>query len=97
VLASAAVALVAAWVAIILYTGSYALDRAEDAASGHTSLVARTIARQNLWPTDFRHPVSPARRARLDRLFSRQVLIDGALRVKLYSPTGLGRTRMRTA
>jgi diguanylate cyclase (GGDEF)-like protein len=89
VLASAAVALVVACLAIILYTGSYALGRAEAAASGHTSFVARTIARHNLWPADFRAPVTAARRARLDRLFSRQVLIDGALRVKLYSPTGL--------
>jgi len=88
VLASSAVALVVACAAIILYTGHYALGRSEAAAGAHTSFVARTIARQNLRPTDFRHPVGPKRRAQLDRLFSRQVLIDGALRVKLYAPDG---------
>ena len=83
-LASAAVALVVAAAAFIVYTGHYALARAESSASAHTSFVARTIARQNLYASDFRRPVTPARRARLDRLFSHQVLIDGALRVKLY-------------
>ena len=89
VLVSSALALVVACVGVILYTSRYSLDRAEATASAHTSFVARTIARQNLWPTDFHRPASPDRRAQLDRLFSRQVLIDGALRVKLYSPTGL--------
>jgi diguanylate cyclase (GGDEF)-like protein len=89
VLASSAVALIATCVAIILYTSSYAVQRAEDAASDHTSFVARTIARQNLRPSDFRRPALPGRRADLDRLFSHQVLIDGALRVKLYSPSGV--------
>jgi len=88
VLASSALALLVASGAIIIYTSSYALDRAESAAGAHTSFIARTIARQNLSPSDFRYPISPARRARLDRLFGDQVLIDGAMRVKLYSPGG---------
>jgi predicted signal transduction protein with EAL and GGDEF domain len=89
VLASAAVALAAAFIAIIMYTSRYALQRAEETATDHTSFVARTIARQNLSVSDFRRPVTAARRARLDALFSHQVLIDGALRVKLYSPDGV--------
>jgi diguanylate cyclase (GGDEF)-like protein len=88
VLVSSALALLVACGAIIVYTSSYALDRAESAASSHTVFIARTIARQNLSPSDFSGPVSQDRWARLDRLFSRQVLIDGALRVKLYSPAG---------
>ena len=88
-LVSSGVALVLACVGIILYTSHYALGHAEAEASSHTSFVARTIARQNLSLGDFRRPVTPGRRARLDRLFSHQVLIDGALRVKLYSPSGL--------
>jgi len=89
VLASAAIALIVASGAIIVYTSRYALDRAESNASAHTSFVARTIARQNLWLSDFRQPVSPSRRRALDRLFAHQVLIDGALRVKLYRPDKL--------
>ncbi len=72
-----------------MYTGRYALSRAESNASAHTSFVARTIARQNLAPSDFSLPVTKARRARLDSLFGHQVLIDGALRVKLYRPDRL--------
>jgi diguanylate cyclase (GGDEF)-like protein len=88
VLASSAVALVVACGAIIFYTGHYAIGRSEDAAGKQTSFIARTIVRQNLRPSDFRQPVTPARRAQLDRLFTHQVLIDGALRAKLYSPDG---------
>jgi diguanylate cyclase (GGDEF)-like protein len=89
VLGTSVVAIVLAGVAMVMYTGRYALDHAEANASSRTSFVARTIARQNLWLSDFRRPVSPARRAALDRLFDHQVLIDGALRAKLYDPTGL--------
>ena len=88
VLGTSVVAIVLAGVAMIMYTGRYALDRAESNASAHTSFVARTIARQNLLATDFRGPVTARRRVTLDRLFSNEVLIDGALRVKLYSPAG---------
>jgi diguanylate cyclase (GGDEF)-like protein len=89
VLGTLVVAILLAGVAMVLYTGRYALDRAEANARTHTSFVARTIARQNLRPSDFRQPVTAARRAVLDQLFSSQVLIDGALRVKLYDPNGL--------
>jgi diguanylate cyclase (GGDEF)-like protein len=89
VLGTSVVAMVLAGVAMVMYTGSYALHNAENNAGAHTSFVARTIARQNLWLSDFQRPVTTSRRAALDRLFQHQVLIDGALRVKLYSPTGL--------
>ncbi len=89
VLGTSVVAIVLAGVAMVMYTGSYALHNAEQNAGAHTSFVARTIARQNLWLSDFQRAVTPSRRAALDRLFQHQVLIDGALRVKLYSPTGL--------
>ncbi len=89
VLGTSVVAIVLAGAGVVMYTGRYAIDGAEANASAHTSFVARTIARQNLWLADFQRPVSASRRAALDRLFEHQVLIDGALRVKLYSPTGL--------
>jgi diguanylate cyclase (GGDEF)-like protein len=89
VLGTSVVAIAAAAVAMLMYIQRYALDRAEADASSHTSFVAKTIARQNLANSDFRRPVTGARLAGLDRLFDRQVLIDGALRVELYDPTGL--------
>jgi diguanylate cyclase (GGDEF)-like protein len=89
VLGTSVAAIVLAGVAMIVYTERFALDRAESNASAHTSFVARTIARQNLRLSDFRQPVTAGRRTALDRLFRHQVLIDGALRVKLYGPHGL--------
>jgi diguanylate cyclase (GGDEF)-like protein len=89
VLGTSVVAIVLAGAGVVMYTGRYAIDGAEANASAHTSFIARTIARQNLWLADFQRPVSASRRAALDRLFEHQVLIDGALRVKLYSPTGI--------
>ncbi|HST26660.1 MAG TPA: EAL domain-containing protein [Gaiellaceae bacterium] len=89
VLGTSVVAIIVAGVGVVFYTGRYALDQAEANASAHTSFVARTIARQNLWISDFQRPVPASRRAALDRLFEHQVLIDGALRVKLYSSGGL--------
>jgi diguanylate cyclase (GGDEF)-like protein len=89
VLGTSVVAIVLAGAAMVMYTGNYALHNAEQNAGGHASFIARTIARQNLLLSDFRRPVSTARRARLDLLFEHQVLIDGALRVKLYSPVGV--------
>jgi diguanylate cyclase (GGDEF)-like protein len=89
VLGTSVAAVLLAGVAIVMYTERYALDRAESSASVHADFVARAIASQSLRPADFERPVPSARRARLDRLFRRQVLIDGALRVELYSPAGV--------
>src|SRR5438132_2708210 len=89
VLVSSAIALVVAGVAMISYSSRYALDRAEANASTHTSFVARTIVRDRLRRADFGRAVSGRRRAVLDRLFAAEVLVDGALRVKLYAPNGL--------
>ncbi|HZR92144.1 MAG TPA: EAL domain-containing protein [Gaiellaceae bacterium] len=86
---TAAVALALAAVVMILYTRRYALERAEEDASAHTSFVARAILPDHLLPSDFAAPVTAARRSRLDRLFTREILVDGALRVKLYRPDGL--------
>ena len=89
VLGTSVVAIVLAGVAMVDVHGPLRPRQRRANASAHTSFVARTIARQNLWLSDFQRPVTPSRRAALDRLFQHQVLIDGALRVKLYSPTGL--------
>jgi diguanylate cyclase (GGDEF)-like protein len=89
VLVSSAIALLVAGATMIAYTSRYALDRAEQNASDHTNFIARTIVRDRLRRADFERPVSGRRRAVLDRLFSAEVLVDSALRVKLYAPNGL--------
>jgi signal transduction histidine kinase/ActR/RegA family two-component response regulator len=65
-----------------------AVGRAESSVSFHTRFVANTILRDRLRPSDFRGPVSGARLQALDRLFRREVLTGGAVRVKLYEPNG---------
>ncbi len=59
---TAAVALALAAVVMILYTRRYALERAEEDASAHTSFVARAILPDHLLPSDFAAPVTAARR-----------------------------------
>ena len=54
-----------------------------------TRLVARAVVPQVLGPTDFRAPVAAKHRRRLDQVFRSEVLAGGAVRVKLYSPSGL--------
>src|SRR5712691_10034674 len=84
VLVSSAIALLVAGATMIAYTSRYALDRAEQNASAHTNFIAGTIVRDRLRPTDFERKVMGRHRAILDRLFTSEVLVDGALRVKLY-------------
>ena len=65
-----------------------ATEHAKEAAGLHASFIAKTILRDTLKPSDFAQPVSAARRAELDRLFRREILVEGALRAKLYGPDG---------
>jgi diguanylate cyclase (GGDEF)-like protein len=88
VLVSSAIALLVAGATMIAYTSRYALDRAEANASAHTNFIARTIVRDRLRRADFERPVTTRQRAILDRLFTSEVLVDGALRVKLYRRDG---------
>jgi diguanylate cyclase (GGDEF)-like protein len=64
----------------------YAVGHGKDSVRIQTRYVADTLV--ELRPEDFRAPVRGARLAALDRLFRRQVLPGGVLRVKLYAPSG---------
>jgi len=70
------------------YVHRYATTQAERAVHFHTGYVAATILRTNLVPSDFARPVTGARLTSLDELFGTQVLVGGALRVKLYRKDG---------
>jgi diguanylate cyclase (GGDEF)-like protein len=85
--AAAALALAAA--SVLWFTRSYSIKRAERNARFHAGYVADTVLRDRLLPSDFERPVSPHRRAQLDRLFRREVLVEGSVRAKLYNRRGL--------
>src|SRR5919201_375544 len=73
---------------LFLYVYRYAGERAKDDVRFHTRFVADTIVGDNLRPSDVARPVEGARRNALDRLFRREVLVGGVVRVKLYGPAG---------
>jgi diguanylate cyclase (GGDEF)-like protein len=73
---------------LFVYFHQYAVARAKDDVRFHTRFVADTIVGDNLRPADFARPVARVRRPALDRLFRREVLVGGVLRVKLYDPAG---------
>jgi diguanylate cyclase (GGDEF)-like protein len=85
----AAVALAVASAGMFFFVRARATDRAESAASFHARFIADTILRDQLHPADFAIPASGERLRQLDRLFSREVLTNGALRVKLYGANGV--------
>jgi diguanylate cyclase (GGDEF)-like protein len=63
-----------------------AVQHAVSLATFHTRFIAETVLHDRLRESDFTGPVRPGRSAQLDRLFARDVLVTGALRVKLYGP-----------
>ena len=83
-----AIGLAIAAAGILVFVRQHAINQAESAVSFHTGFVAESILRGRLHRSDLQRPVSPARRAQLDGLFRRQVLVAGTLRVALYAPDG---------
>jgi len=65
-----------------------ATHHAEETVAAHAQYIASTILRDRLRPADFSRPARGTRLAQLDRLFRREVLMNGILRVKLYSRSG---------
>ncbi len=83
-----ALTLVLAGTGFLWFAHRNATTQAERAVRFHAGFVADTILRDRLRPSDFRRDVEGERRAVLDALFHREVLVGGALRVKLYSADG---------
>jgi signal transduction histidine kinase len=89
---AAATAVVIATVggALLLYVRSSETKDAESTVATHARFVERSVLRGELKPADLAAPVTGARLAQLDRLFASRVLVDGALRVKIYrAPDGI--------
>jgi diguanylate cyclase (GGDEF)-like protein len=75
-------------VTVIWFVRQSATGHAKDSAGLHAAFIANSILRDTLVPSDFAQPVGTKRRAELDRLFKREILVEGALRAKLYGPDG---------
>lgn len=75
-------------VGFLWYVHRTATRDAERAVRFHASFVAATILQTSLRASDFERPVRGRRLRALDNLFRRQVLVGGALRVKLYDREG---------
>jgi signal transduction histidine kinase len=85
-----AIGLALAAAAILWFFRQDALDRAQHEAAARARTLAYTTLPDTLVPADLERPVSSARRAELDELVVRRVLVEGAgvLRVNLVSPAG---------
>jgi diguanylate cyclase (GGDEF)-like protein len=84
----AGVALAIAAVAAFFAVRQYATSRAERTAVSHSEFIAESLLSFTLHESDFAAPVRGARLRALDRFAHQQLLGDGGLRVKLYSPNG---------
>jgi hypothetical protein len=84
----AGVALVIAALAAFFLVRQYATSRAERTAVSHSDFIAESVLPLRLHPSDFAGPVHGARLRELDRFIRNELLVDGALRVKLYARGG---------
>ena len=64
------------------------VNDSEQTARVQTKFIADSVLRQQLRRQDLRSPVSASRRRVLDRLFDRQILVDGVVGASLYGPRG---------
>jgi signal transduction histidine kinase len=88
--ASTAVVIAIVGAALLWYVQRTEVNRAERNVTQHARYVERSVLRQELTAADLSAVVRGPRRQTLDRLFHERVLVDGALRVKVYrSPDGL--------
>jgi diguanylate cyclase (GGDEF)-like protein len=85
---STAIALALAAGTILLVIRHFDTVQAERAANSEARVIAGTTLHGSLRAADFERPVTRERRSTLDALFERQVLAEGVLLVKVYSPNG---------
>ncbi|MEO8289520.1 MAG: EAL domain-containing protein [Gaiellaceae bacterium] len=83
-----AIALALAGVGVLLVVRHHGTVQAERAVAFHARFVSDSILRDRLQSSDFDGPVDAARQGELDRLFKRQLLIGGTLRLTVFGPDG---------
>jgi diguanylate cyclase (GGDEF)-like protein len=87
VVLSIALALAAALILVVVR--SFTVTQAERAATKQAGLVASTLLRTEVVPSDFSGRVSPARQRELDELFRTHLVSNDTLGVSLVRPDGL--------
>jgi diguanylate cyclase (GGDEF)-like protein len=82
------VALALAATAILMVVRHLVTVQAERSATTYVRVIANSTLRDSLLSSDFEHPVTPARRAALDKIFQARVLDEGVLLAELYDKSG---------
>ncbi len=82
-------ALAIASAVIFVMVRSFVTAQAQDAVEQNTRFVAQAVLARRLTPADFTGPISPRRRAALERLFRQQVMIEDIESAALYRADGL--------
>src|SRR5207247_11226281 len=83
------VVLLAAGVAVLSIVDREVAGRAQRTVETQARAVATQTLRREVRPSDFAHPVSPARRRELDRLFLTRILIPGVVGGRLVNADGV--------
>jgi signal transduction histidine kinase/CheY-like chemotaxis protein len=86
--AATAVVIATAGAALLWYAARHATDHAQHETAAHALFVEETLLRHELTKRDFSHQLAGADLRRIDELIRSRVLIDGALRVKIYGRDG---------
>ncbi len=73
--------------ALLWYVKHEEVQQAEHNVTTHARYVEKSVLRDELKASDLARPVTGVRLSHLDRLFRDRVLVDGALRVKIYRPS----------
>jgi diguanylate cyclase (GGDEF)-like protein len=84
-----AIALALAAAAILLVVRHYNTVQAERGATSQARVIAGTVLRGTLRPSDFERSVDGSRRSALDAFVRRHALTESVLLVELYSPAGI--------
>jgi signal transduction histidine kinase len=82
------IVLLAAGFAVFWAVNREVVHRAESTLEIQARAVVENSLSGHVRPSDFSGPVPPARRATLDRLFKRQILIPGVVGARLVGPDG---------
>jgi signal transduction histidine kinase len=83
------VVLLAAGIAVLSIVDREVAGRAQRTVETQARAVATETLRRQVRPSDFAHPVSPARRRELDRLFLARILIPGVVGGRLVNADGV--------
>jgi two-component system cell cycle sensor histidine kinase/response regulator CckA len=85
----AAAVVVIAGLGLVIFLRHEVTLRTEHTLGVHSRFMAETSLRHVLRPSDFAGPVTAARRAELDGFSRSDLLAEGTVRVKLWSPRGV--------